>query len=114
MTICGIPLVLLVVGVGETPRHYIAELALVLLSGTIGWYHGILRLRERDRLTAVLFSALALLWLLYPRASTLQRITPKVVIAGLVGPVVLVLGLRRRPCACSAADGRLSRPAWCC
>ena len=28
--LCGIPLVLLVVGVGETPRHYIAELALVI------------------------------------------------------------------------------------
>lgn len=102
-TICGIPLVLLVVGVGETPRHYIAELALVLLSGTIGWYHGILRLRERDRVTAVLFAALALLGLLIVALSTLQRISPRVVIGGLVGAVVLVLAfvvavrwLRRR------------------
>ena len=56
--ICGIPLVLLVVGVGETPRHYIAELALVILTGTIGWYYGLLRLRERDRPTMVLFAVL--------------------------------------------------------
>ena len=59
--LCGIPLVLLVVGVGETPRHYIAELALVILTGTIGWYHGLIRLRERDRFTAVLFSVLVAL-----------------------------------------------------
>ena len=47
---------LLVIGVGETPRHYIQELALVMMTGTIGWYHGLLRLRERERLTAVLFA----------------------------------------------------------
>ena len=90
-TICGIPLVLLVVGVGETPRHYIAELALVILSGTIGWYHGLLRLRERDRPTAVLFAVLVAFALLVVGLATLQRITPRVVIVGIVGAVVLIL-----------------------
>ncbi len=101
--ICGIPLVLLVVGVGETPRHYIQELALVILTGTIGWYHGLLRLRERDRISAALFAGLAILVVLILAASTLQRITPKVILGGVGAVVVLavvavVIGrwLRRR------------------
>ena len=89
--LCGIPLVLLVVGVGETPRHYIAELALVILTGTIGWYHGLIRLRERDRFTAVLFSVLVALAVVILAASTLQRITPKVILAGIAGLVVLAI-----------------------
>ncbi len=92
-TICGIPLVLLVVGVGETPRHYIAELALVVLTGTIGWYHGLLRLRERDRVSIALFAALAALAVTVVALSSLQRLTPKVIVAGVVGVVVLVVVL---------------------
>ena len=90
-TICGIPLVLLVVGVGETPRHYIAELALVVLVGTIGWYHGLLRLRERDRLTAILLVVLAGLAGVILALSTIQRITPKVIVGGIGGLVVVVV-----------------------
>jgi 4-amino-4-deoxy-L-arabinose transferase-like glycosyltransferase len=88
--ICGIPLVLLVVGVGETPRHYIAELALVVLTGTIGWYHGLLRLRERDRLTAVLLVVLAGLAAVILAVSAISRVSPKLVVAGVVGTIVLV------------------------
>jgi 4-amino-4-deoxy-L-arabinose transferase-like glycosyltransferase len=101
--LCGIPLVLLVVGVGETPRHYIAELALVILTGTIGWYHGVLRLQERDRATAALFTLLVVAGVAILALSTLQRITPRVMTAGVVALVVLticaittVVWLRRR------------------
>ena len=90
-TICGIPLVLLVVGVGETPRHYIAELALIILSGTIGWYHGLLRLRERDRPTVVLIAVLLALAALIVALAAVQRITPRLVIGGIVGVVVLIV-----------------------
>jgi 4-amino-4-deoxy-L-arabinose transferase-like glycosyltransferase len=90
-TICGIPLVLLVVGVGETPRHYIAELALIILSGTIGWYHGLLRLRERDRPTAVLIAVLVTLAVLIVALAAAQRITPRLVVAGIVGVVALIV-----------------------
>jgi hypothetical protein len=87
--ICGIPLVLLVVGVGETPRHYIAELALLILTGTIGWYHGLLRLRERDRPTMVLFTVLVGMALTVLALSSLQRVTPRLIVGGIVGVVVL-------------------------
>jgi 4-amino-4-deoxy-L-arabinose transferase-like glycosyltransferase len=101
--ICGIPLVLLVVGVGETPRHYIAELALLILTGTVGWYHGLLGLRERERATALLFAVLVVLAAAIVALASLQRITPGVIgigIAGAVGVAVAfsvgVLWLRRR------------------
>jgi 4-amino-4-deoxy-L-arabinose transferase-like glycosyltransferase len=90
-TICGIPLVLLVVGVGETPRHYIAELALIILSGAIGWYHGLLRLRERDRPTAVLFAVLIAFAVVVVSLAALQRISPRLIVVGVVGVAVLVL-----------------------
>ncbi|MEO8229231.1 MAG: hypothetical protein ABI628_05635 [Chloroflexota bacterium] len=90
-TICGIPLILLVVGVGETPRHYIAALAVILLSGTIGWYHGLLRLRERDRPTVVLFGVLVALGALVVGLASLQRVSPRLVVGGIVGAVVLIV-----------------------
>lgn len=43
-TICGLPLVLLVVSVGELPRHYVAQLAIAAALGAAGW------LRVADRL----------------------------------------------------------------
>jgi 4-amino-4-deoxy-L-arabinose transferase-like glycosyltransferase len=52
--IAGATLVLLVIGVGETPRHYIAELGLLLVLGTAGWALAARRLRERDRITIAL------------------------------------------------------------
>src|SRR6266853_5307025 len=34
---CGIPLVLLVIGVGEPPRNYIAEIGIVIALASCGW-----------------------------------------------------------------------------
>ena len=36
-SICGLPLVLLVVSVGEIPRHYIAQLSILAALGCAGW-----------------------------------------------------------------------------
>jgi 4-amino-4-deoxy-L-arabinose transferase-like glycosyltransferase len=53
--VCGIPLVMLVVGVGEAPRHYIGELALLALTGWMGWIDGAYRaVIRRDRVALVL------------------------------------------------------------
>lgn len=97
-TICGIPLVLLVVGVGETPRHYIAELALIVLVGTVGWYHGFLRLAERDRPTATMAVAIGALAIAIVGLSAVQRLSPPVIAGGIAGAavalVVLAVGLR--------------------
>ncbi len=87
-TICGIPLVLLVLGVGETPRHYIAELALVVLLATIGWYHGLLRVFQRDRLTVVLFVVLAAVGALTVGLSSIQRVNPRLIVVAGVALVV--------------------------
>jgi hypothetical protein len=34
---CGLPLILLVIGVGELPRHYVAQLVLLIALGAGGW-----------------------------------------------------------------------------
>ena len=53
--VCGIPLVALVVGVGEAPRHYISEMALLGLAGWMGWIAGAHQaIARRDRLSIVL------------------------------------------------------------
>ena len=35
--ICGLPLVLLVAGIGETPRHYVVDVVVALALGAAGW-----------------------------------------------------------------------------
>lgn len=96
--VCGIPLILLVVGIGETPRHYVAELALIILTGTIGWSHGLVRLRERDPLTVGLVVALVILALLIVGSSAAGRLTPTLVAGGIGGAiaalVAFAVGLR--------------------
>jgi hypothetical protein len=53
-TICGFPLVLLVVSVGEGPRHYIAQLAVLVAIGACGWVRIADRAARRDRAGIVL------------------------------------------------------------
>lgn len=35
--VCSVPFVLLVVGIGELPRHYVAQMVLLLVVGSAGW-----------------------------------------------------------------------------
>jgi len=87
-TLCGIPLVLLVFGVGETPRHYIAELALVLLLATIGWYLGLARILERNPAGSLLTAVLAGLAVLIVGLLAIGRFDVRLVALGVVGGVV--------------------------
>lgn len=88
--ICGIPLVLLVAGVGDSPaRHYTAVIALAILVATVGWYHGLLRLLDRDRPTIVLAAVLVALGVAIVGISTLARISPRQLAIG-IGALVLV------------------------
>ena len=56
-TICGVPLVLMVVAVGEPPRNYIAQVATAIVVAAGGWSWGVARLIGRlsrgDHRTAV-------------------------------------------------------------
>ena len=51
--ICGLPLVLLVINIGELPRHYIAQLALLAVLGTAGWFTLIERATRSTNLVRV-------------------------------------------------------------
>jgi 4-amino-4-deoxy-L-arabinose transferase-like glycosyltransferase len=97
-TICGIPLVLLVQAVGETPRHYFAEVGLLILVGASGWYHGLLRLRERDRPAIVLLIVLAVAALIPTIGANLVRLSALRLTVAAIGALVAigatVVGLR--------------------
>lgn len=49
--VLGAPLVLLVVAVGETPRHYVAQVAILVALGAVGWASLLDRLAGRVRAT---------------------------------------------------------------
>lgn len=73
--VCGVPLVVLVVGVGEAPRHYIAEMALLGLTGWLGWIAGLHRIvTERDRLMLVLVVLLGLVAVAVSGAAFLRHV----------------------------------------
>jgi 4-amino-4-deoxy-L-arabinose transferase-like glycosyltransferase len=59
---CGIPLVALVIAVGEAPRHYVGVMAILGLAGWLGWidgaYHAIVR---RDRVVLALLLLIGLI-----------------------------------------------------
>jgi len=51
--LCGLPLILLVVGVGDLPRHFVAQLVLLLAIGSGGWIWLVDRVVERPTLGRV-------------------------------------------------------------
>lgn len=97
-TICGFPLVLLVVSVGEGPRHYIAQLAVLVAIGACGWVRIADRAARRDRagiLLAIVALAVGLVLALLtvvPLISTRLGLRLAAVAAGIV--VVVLVGFR--------------------
>ena len=92
-TIAGIPLALLVISVGEGPRHEIAAIAILVALGAAGWVRAIRRAVAGDRLTLaaagvglVIAAALA--------ALTLEPVVDRrlVVRLGLVALAAVVVG----------------------
>jgi 4-amino-4-deoxy-L-arabinose transferase-like glycosyltransferase len=49
VTICGIPLILLVIAVGEPPRNYLANLAIITVLAAAGWVWALERLLRTSR-----------------------------------------------------------------
>jgi hypothetical protein len=97
-TICGVPLVLLVVSVGEGPRHYIAQLAVLVAVGACGWVRIANRAARRDRASiplaiVALAAGLALaLPTVVPLVTTRLGLRMAVLAAGIV--VVVPVGIR--------------------
>jgi hypothetical protein len=89
--VCGIPLVLLVMGVGETPRHYIAELGILIVLGAVGWAAGIERMRERDIPSAVLFVLLAAGAIFIGGPSATIGVGPRSAAALAIGLILLIV-----------------------
>jgi hypothetical protein len=92
---CGIPLVLLVIGVGETPRHYLTELILLLVLGTVGWVAGLDALvGRRDRVIAGSAIVLAVGGAAIVGLTALGRLPVRTIGLGLVAvAVVVIVGL---------------------
>lgn len=99
-TLCGLPLVLLVISVGELPRHYIAQTAVLMVLGAAGWLQLLDRvLRRPDRITLVLaglavVGAAAVFLPVLPDPPAYRLALSGLALAGLA--VVLVGPLRRR------------------
>jgi 4-amino-4-deoxy-L-arabinose transferase-like glycosyltransferase len=56
-SLCGLPLVLFVVSLGEIPRHYIAQIGIALALGSAGWLRLIEDVVLRSRRTALAFGS---------------------------------------------------------
>jgi len=97
-TICGFPLILLVVSVGEGPRHYIAQIALLVALGACGWVRIAERFSRRDRAGYLLgIAAVAIgLALAYPTFDNLvsRRLLIRLAVLGAAFVAVVVIGIR--------------------
>ncbi len=90
--VCGIPLVLLVIGVGETPRHYLTELILLLVLGTVGWVAGLdALLGRRDRVIAGSAILLAVAGSAIVGFTALTRLPIRTLGLGAVAAIVVIV-----------------------
>ncbi len=103
--VCGIPLVLEVVSVGEGPRHYVSLLAILVALGSAGWLHLASRLaRHRTPATIAVAGAaiLASVILALPFVATIfsRRLAVRMaILAGVLAVLAIVAwraGLHRR------------------
>jgi hypothetical protein len=60
-TVCGVPLILLVLSVGETPRHYIVQIGFLVALGSAGWLRLVADVLRRPRLSALIVLGLGLI-----------------------------------------------------
>ena len=80
-TICGVPLVLLVIAVGEPPRNYLANLALLTVLAAAGWLWTLEKLLRTKRTELLIAGAGAF------------GLAGGVVLAGLAGRSAILFGL---------------------
>ena len=89
---CGIPLVLLVIGVGETPRHYLTELILLLTLGTVGWVAGLDALvGRRDRVLGASAIGLAVAGAVIVSLTALTRLPIRTLALGAIAVAIVAI-----------------------
>jgi hypothetical protein len=89
-TIAGLPLVLLVLGIGETPRHYIMVIATLVGLGAAGWVGVVDRLEDRRWWLAVLAAGAVAVVLALPQIQRGNSTTPAIILAAIVGALALL------------------------
>jgi 4-amino-4-deoxy-L-arabinose transferase-like glycosyltransferase len=89
---CSLPLVVLVVGVGEAPRHFLASMALLGLVGWIGWVDAAHRvIVRRDRLALGLVIVVGLLAVAVIGPGPLRRLGGTSLFAAAAGLLLAVV-----------------------
>jgi hypothetical protein len=92
--VAQVPLIVLVLAIGETPRHYIATICLVTALGAIGWVNAAKRIDTvRVRLMLALAGAVALL-IAAPQALGSRPLIASLALAALIA-LVVVIAIRR-------------------
>lgn len=112
--LAGIPLVLLVVSIGELPRHYVVQTSILVVVGAAGTVRLLDRLAEspdRPSVGAALMASVAI-GPIFLAAASVRSITPllaaSTALAGLGAMVVAIVTIRRF--GRGAAFGRFVRP----
>ncbi len=104
--LCSLPLILLVIGVGDVPRHYVAQMVLLLVIGSTGWLalvEAAVRRPTPARIVALAVSVIAAGVLLAPLAR--GRVTAVVAVAAVavvILAVAILVGRRRLDRAATA------------
>lgn len=109
--LCGFPFVLLVVSVGEGPRHYIAHIGFLVALGAIGWTRLLVAIGRRPTPVAIAMLGLSLLLIVlvaawFPgssRSLLLLRLSVPLAVVGLA----FAASARRTP-RLSAAAARIA------
>jgi hypothetical protein len=89
-TICGFPLILLVISVGEGPRHYLAQVGLLVAIGANGWIRLAARTRRRDP-ASVMVAIVAVVVAVALATPTLAPLVDRRLVLRLVAVAVVAL-----------------------
>jgi 4-amino-4-deoxy-L-arabinose transferase-like glycosyltransferase len=106
--LCGLPTILLVIGVGDAPRHYVPQLVMLIAIGSGGWIWLVERVVERPTPARVAVLALA-------AGAAIVALAPlvvgrRLVLVGLAG--LVLLSVATALVVASRRDRRARASAW--
>jgi 4-amino-4-deoxy-L-arabinose transferase-like glycosyltransferase len=95
--VAGIPLLLLVLAIGETPRHYVTSIALLVALGAAGWVAaGEAALRDRRRAVLLAVGVLVAVGIAVVRQHAVNRVGVAIGLGVAVAGAVVVFLVARR------------------